>query len=190
MPRKPRPLTKAQVKDAADRAEGLVPPEPTIGRPTEYQPGFAKQAEKLCQHGLTDAEIGEFFGVSRTTITNWKGKHPEFIAALKSGKAQSDDRVERSLYQRAVGYSYETEKVFQYQGEVVRAQTIEHVPPDTTACIFWLKNRRQDAWRDVHRHEHGGVGEFDKLSDAELAQELRRQAAEAGLDEPAGGTQH
>jgi hypothetical protein len=28
-----------------------------------------------------------------------------------------------------------------------------HVPPDTTACIFWLKNRDPQHWRDVQQME-------------------------------------
>ena len=60
----------------------------------------------------------------------------------------ADDRVERSLYHRAVGYSFESEKIFHHQGEVVRVPIIEHVPPDVGAAMSWLKNRRPDKWRD------------------------------------------
>ena len=52
------------------------------------------------------------------------------------------------MFHKAVGYSFDSEKVFQFQGEVVRAKTREHVPPDTTAMIFWLKNRRPHDWRE------------------------------------------
>ena len=75
---------------------------------------------------------------------------------LKSGKEVADNRVERSLYNRAVGYTFDSEKVFQHQGEIVRAKTVEHVPPDTTAGIFWLKNRKPAEWRDKIEHQVGG----------------------------------
>lgn len=118
------------------------------GRPTDYKPEFAEQAKKLCELGATDADLADFFSVTDRTIYRWSAKHPEFCHALKAGKETADDRVERSLFHRAVGYSYDSEKVFQFQGAVVRADTKEHVPPDTTAAIFWLKNRRRDQWRD------------------------------------------
>ena len=189
--------TQEQIKDIADRAEGIKPAqaEPT-GRPTSYQPAFAAQAEKLCKLAATDAELADFFQVSTRTIYRWQNEFPEFCQSLKSGKAEADERVERSLYHRAVGYTFEAEKVFQYKGEIVRAETKEHVPPDTTACIFWLKNRRSQQWRDIHRLEHGQPGDFDRLSDDELHQQVLKEAKALGVPVPAmkangaNGTQH
>jgi hypothetical protein len=67
----------------------------------------------------------------------------------------ADARVERSLYSRAVGYSFNSEKVFcNKEGEVTRVPIVEHVPPDVTACIFWLKNRDPAHWRDAWQFEH------------------------------------
>lgn len=127
-----------------------------VGRPSLYRPEYAEQAEKRCEAGATDLELADFFEVSVRTIHNWKAEHPEFLHALRVGKAAADDRIERSLFNRAAGYSFDSEKVFQFQGEVVRAAIREHVPPDTAAAIFWLKNRRRDAWRDKQDHEHSG----------------------------------
>jgi hypothetical protein len=63
--------------------------------------------------------------------------------------------VERSLYSRAVGYSFNSEKIFcNKDGEVTRVPIIEHGPPDVTAQIFWLKNRKPTEWRDVQQMEH------------------------------------
>lgn len=118
------------------------------GRPSAYQKKFAKQAEELCMHGATDMELAEFFNVDVRTIYNWKHSHPDFFQALKVGKDALDDRVERSLYQRAVGYSFDSEKVFHFQGIITRAPVIEHVPPDPGAALSWLKNRRGDKWRE------------------------------------------
>ena len=154
------PLTPDEVAAAADRAEGIKPVQPegkhAGGRPAKYQEGFAKQAAKLCTLGATDEELADFFEVSIRTVANWKVRHPEFLQALKTGKDAADDRVERSLYQKAIGYSFDGEKVFQHQGAVVRAKTREHVPPDTTAAIFWLKNRRPEQWRDKVVNELSG----------------------------------
>ncbi|CDO34317.1 hypothetical protein [Novosphingobium sp. KN65.2] len=127
----------------------------TSGRPTAYREEFAVQAEKLCALGATDLELADFFQVDVRTIYRWKHTHDEFCQALKVGKDVLDDRVERSLYQRAVGYSFNSEKVFHFQGHITRAETIEHVPPDPGAALSWLKNRRGDKWRDKIEHEHG-----------------------------------
>lgn len=130
------------------------------GRPTKYKPEFAKQAEKLCALGATDMDLANFFEVSDRTINRWSVQHEEFCRSLKLGKDETDSRVERSLYHRAVGYSFESEKIVlvpigNNQGSSVeRVPIVEHVPPDTTAMIFWLKNRKPDAWRD--RIEHTG----------------------------------
>lgn len=125
-----------------------------VGRPTEYRKEFAGQAEKLCLLGATDYELADFFGVSTRTIYRWKNTNDEFCQAVKVGKEKSDERVERALFNRAVGYSYESEKVFQFQGQIVRADTIEHVPPDPGAAFNWLKNRRKNEWRDKQEIDH------------------------------------
>lgn len=129
------------------------------GRPTDYKPEYAEQAEKLCRLGATDAELADFFEVSDRTIYRWQSRHDEFCQALKAGKEFADERVERSLYHKAVGYSFDAEKVFQHQGEILRAPYREHIPPSDTAAIFWLKNRRKDDWRDKQHHEHTGKDE-------------------------------
>lgn len=126
------------------------------GRPTDYRPEYAGQAQKLCELGATDIEIADFFGVDVSTIYRWKHAQPEFCEAVCVGKEALDARVERSLYNRAVGYSFESEKVFNYQGEVVRAPIREHVPPDPSAALNWLKNRQPDKWRDKQEVEHSG----------------------------------
>lgn len=128
------------------------------GRPTSYKPAYAEQARKLCELGATDIELADFFEVNVATIYRWRHREPKFCEALKVGKDACDDRVERSLYNRAVGYTFESEKVFQFQGQIVRAETKEHVPPETGAAMSWLKNRRGDVWRDKQEVEHtGGV---------------------------------
>lgn len=127
-----------------------------IGRPATYVPAYADTAEKLSRLGATDMEIAEFFEVDVRTIYRWKVMYPDFCQALKAGKDAADDRVERSLYQRALGYSHPAVKLFQFEGSVVEAPYTEHYPPDTTAAIFWLKNRRRADWRDVHQVEGSG----------------------------------
>lgn len=120
------------------------------GRPSSYKPEYAKIAEKATRAGLTDKELADVFEVSERTIHRWKLDHEDFCQALSTGKKVADDRVERSLYQMAVGHEYEAVKIFMPAGaEVpVYAPYIERVAPVPSAAIFWLKNRRKDEWRD------------------------------------------
>jgi hypothetical protein len=161
------------------------------GRPTLYRPEYAQQAGKLCALGATDVEVADFFGVALATVKKWKNAHPEFVAALNAGKAEADDLVAKSLYQRARGYSHEAVKIMQYEGDVIREQYVEHYPPDTTACIFWLKNRRPHEWRDVHKIEHSGAIKTEReMSDDELvgiatAGSAGTAATTSGPQEPA-----
>src|SRR5262245_58650423 len=118
------------------------------GRKPTWNDAYLEQAKKLAALGATDADIADFFGVSARTVMSWKVAKPEFFHALKTAKEVADARVERRLYERALGYSVETEKIVVSRGTVIRVRTIEHYPPDTTAMIFWLKNRQPGKWRD------------------------------------------
>lgn len=181
MARRERPLTADEVKAA--RAEGKRPGKGP-GRPSGYQAAYAKQAEKLCALGATDMEIADFFETTVRTVYRWKHDHPEFCQALNVGKSAADERVTRSLYQRAIGYEQSAVKIFMPAGakEPVYAPFREHVHPDTTAAIFWLKNRRPDLWRDKHEHEHTGKdGEQLVVSDRDLAKAVAEILAD-GID--------
>lgn len=128
------------------------------GRPRSYKPEYVEQARKLCLLGATDVEVADFFEVTERTIHRWKLDFPEFCQALKLGKDEADDRVEKSLYRRALGYSHDAVKIFAdtKEGKEMVVPYVEHYPPDTTACIFWLKNRRKEEWRDKVSQEISG----------------------------------
>lgn len=130
-----------------------------MARPAKYQPEFAAQAAKLCLLGATDQEIADFFEIDVRTVYRWKHDHEEFCQALKGGKEVADERVERSLYQRAIGYEQDEVKIFMPGGasEPVYAPFRAKVAPDTTAAIFWLKNRRSGEWRDKTEQEQSGT---------------------------------
>lgn len=126
-----------------------------VARPSKYRPEFVEQATKLCKLGATDRELADFFKVSESTLNLWKLEHAEFSESLKRGKQEADERVEQSLYRRALGYSHDAVHVSNYQGAVTLTPIVEHYPPDTTACIFWLKNRQPEVWRDRFDVESG-----------------------------------
>lgn len=126
------------------------------GRPTDYDPDYDRQAAKLAELGATDQEVADFFEVDVRTIYRWKHDHEGFCQALKVGKDVADERVERSLYLKAIGYEQEEVKIFMPSGadEPVYAPFRAKIAPDTTAAIFWLKNRRSQDWRDKTEQVH------------------------------------
>lgn len=131
-----------------------------VGRPTSYQPAYAEQARKLCLLGATDEELADFFEVAVTTIDNWKKDQPEFLGALKSGKAAADAEIAESLYQRAKGYSHPDVHISNFQGAVTITPLTKHYPPDTAAAFIWLKNRRGKTWKDKQEVEHTASDEL------------------------------
>jgi len=131
----------------------------TVGRPTKYKAEYVKQAKKLCSLGATMANLADFFDVHIDTIYAWMSTHKPFSESIKVGKAPSDDRVEMSLYHRATGYSHPEEVIKVVGGEVVRIKTMKYYPPDSTACIYWTRNRRPDRWRQ-NPSEGGSSGDF------------------------------
>ena len=119
------------------------------GQPTRFRTEFTKQAVKLVRLGAKDIELADFFGVNISTLYRWKNTHKGFCDALKLSKEQTDARVERSLFERATGYERNAVKIFlNKDSKVIEAPFREFVPPDTTACIFWLKNRQPKRWRE------------------------------------------
>jgi len=157
---------------------------PVMGRPTVYKPEFVEQARAMCKLGATDVDLAEFFGVNVSTVVRWQSTHKDFCAAVKISKNHADDKIARSLYQKAKGYSYDAVKIFMPAGaeEPVIVPYVEHVPPDTTACIFWLKNRRPKEWRDQRNVEVNGELNLNAILGAilEASQEALAAPVEPG----------
>lgn len=109
-----------------------------MARPTKFSPDILDTAKELALQGKTDEEIAAALEVSRSTLALWKARHAEFSDALRSWKDEADDAIEHSLYRKALN-------------------------GDTTAAIFWLKNRRKEAWRDKHEVEHSANAEWVDL---------------------------
>lgn len=118
------------------------------GRPSKFSSALLKQVRFLAEKGCTDVEMASFFEVSEKTLNTWKKEHPDFMEALKVGKSIADDRVQNALFQRAVGFSHPDTYVSNHRGVVTLTPITKHLPPETTAAIFWLKNRRPAEWRD------------------------------------------
>lgn len=137
------------------------------GRPSKFDSINLKQVQRLVIKGFTDKEIADFLEINEDTLHEWKKKHPDFSESLKDWKIEADTKVERSLYDRALGFDYDEvtyEKsnvggmgIKLKDGEI---QALKHtdtyktkivtkkVLGDVTAQIFWLKNRKPKDWRD------------------------------------------
>lgn len=110
-------------------------------------------ARGLARRGLTMKEIAQELTVSQATLFNWMNDDPEFKEAIKQGKSLADACVEDSLYNRAMGMKvHETKTITTTDKNGVKHTRVEEsdkeLPPDVTACLFWLKNRRPNEWRD------------------------------------------
>lgn len=101
--------------------------------------------EGWARDGLTDDQIAKNIGINRDTLYRWKKAHSDISDALKKGKEVIDRQVENALLKRALGYIYEE---VTFEGDVEVKRVIKQVVPDTTAQIFWLKNRKPEDWRD------------------------------------------
>lgn len=113
------------------------------------EPDGLTRLEGWARDGLTDEQIAHNMGIAVGTLYEWKKGRPKICEALKRGKEVVDIEVENALLKRALGYEYTEKRIEKSEkdGEKI-VQTVKHVPPDTTAQIFWLKNRRPAQWRD------------------------------------------
>lgn len=113
------------------------------------EPDGLTKLEGWARDGLTEEQIAANCGVNVKTLWDWKSKFDPICNAIKKGKEVVDYEVENALLKRALGYEYQEERVEHSDKDGYKViQTIRHVPGDTTAQIFWLKNRRPEKWRD------------------------------------------
>ena len=119
---------------------------PKVGRPTRYDPKFGEQIVTIMGQGFSLVAAAAYIGVGRTTIYEWRDKHPEFRKLLELGAAKRQYILEESLLSAKEG-------------------------PVVTSRIFALKNASPD-WREKKEVEHSGsIGTMDltKLTDEQLA---------------------
>lgn len=108
----------------------------------------------FARNGYTDEDIAQKMGISAVTLYEWKKRFPQIAKALKKGKDVIDDEIEETLIKSAMGYSFDEVTKEPRQNETGEVELVvtkivrKHQPPNVTALIFWLKNRRRDSWRD------------------------------------------
>jgi len=117
-------------------------------RPSTYKPDYVAMARLLGAEGLTDRELAVELGVSRSTIFRWRAAHPDFAEATRLGKAVANERVERALYERAIGYEEEAVRVYFPAGatEAVIVRYQREVRPDVAAGLQWMRAREPAIW--------------------------------------------
>lgn len=127
--------------------------------------------EGWARDGLTNEQIAFNMGVARQTLNDWSKRFPVISDTLKRGKEVVDRKVENALYKNAIGYRYdEITKELSDSGELVVTKVVtKEVKPDTTAQIFWLKNRKPEMWRDRQQVEHSGETTHHIKNDNDLS---------------------
>ena len=117
----------------------------------------AQQFGRANPPGTRDDVLLALFALGESDLLGFEGSDfPKSVLVAFRRSEETDQRVERSLYMRAVGYSYDAVKIFMPAGAKapIYAPYVEHVVPDVTACIFWLKNRDPAHWRDAWQVDH------------------------------------
>lgn len=173
-----KPKTAKTTKVAAAPVDGT--PKRGRGRPSEYKPEYAEQITKLYLLGCTDEEVSDFFRVSKQTLYNWRQANPELLDSVKA-KLVADAEVAASAHKKATGYDYKMDKIVGRGDNAKVVTLIVHVPGDSTAQQFWLRNRHRRNWADTKQVEVGGPGEFDAMSPDELITYIRQQEEAIGL---------
>lgn len=142
-----------------------------------------ESARLLAKGGATNFEIRRALVIPESTFWLWSATNDAFRDAIMAKDAM-DNRIERTLAERASGYSYESEKIFSHQGRIIRAKTVEHVPPDVSAIALWLKNRRPNDWRDDKTVKlQGDLNVTNTQSERELALAMLALLREAEQEE-------
>ena len=167
---KPTPFV-AKLNDVTE-----VAPITSPGRPSEYNgEETCKLVKNMARAGLSHTMMARIFGIAPSTFSLWKAQHPAFLKALERGTEQVDKALETTAIQRALGYSYETEKAFQTG---VKMTVVETLPPEPSLLKFMLERRMPGEYREtkevVHTHNAGLL--FQKV--------LERMDAQAKLAPP------
>ena len=126
--------------------------------------------EGWARDGLTDEQIAANIGIGYSTLQTWKSKYQDIQDSLKKGKEVVDRQVENALLKRALGYQYDE---ITLEDGIETKRVTKEVIPDTTAQIFWLKNRKPDQWRDKQNLELSGTLETEKAKLDDLIRQMR-----------------
>ena len=119
------------------------------GRPSVYKPEYAEAARSFCAMGAINETLAAQFEVSRSTIDRWIAAIPDFREAVLQGREAADGAVVSALFARATGMERKMTRVFCHNGQPITVNYTVELPPDVRACMFWLRNRRPQQWREA-----------------------------------------
>lgn len=137
-----------KVKDKV-RAAADVILDNLAGRPSAWHDGFIHLVSQMTLVGANQTQVARLLGVAHDTISAWMRDKPGFSEAIKQARENADLEVEDALRKRALGFEHASEKIFcTKDGDIVRANCTVKYPPDSTAALFWLKNRHPVRWRE------------------------------------------
>lgn len=142
------PIAPADEEELMPGGVRMVIRRPGGGRPPKYRPEYARVAAAMVRRGATIAEIANAFGVANSTIYLWQQTYDEFMEGFSEISGSYDQRIERTLAERALGYTYDAVKIFNNKdvGTTIVPYR-EHVPPDITAIKLWLSQRKPEQWK-------------------------------------------
>jgi len=159
------------------------------GRPTKYNPKFHPKMGKLAAAtGKSDEEIAKELEITTSTLYLWKNKYPEFSEAIKVAKEDPNDLVEAALFKRAIGYTLTLKKEIAVSlgagmgSELQTAKVQTHIPPDTTAQIFFLTHRRPEKWPNKQNVNHSGELTINNLTPEERRARINALKAKDGAN--------
>lgn len=121
-----------------------------------FLPDYADQIRAIMMNGYDEDDISELFDISRKQMGIWKSQYPEFKKAVEFGYTDADAAVLNALFQTATGYTHDEEKLFMWDGEIIRGDTVKHYKPDVQAIKLWLTNRQRTNWSDRRETEVSG----------------------------------
>lgn len=158
----------------------------------KYQEWLTKEGllrlQGWARDGLTDEQIATNMGITRSTLYEWKNKYSDISDALKEGKEVVDRQVENALLKSALGYMYDEVTEERRDDELVVTKVVhKEVQPNTTAQIFWLKNRKRAEWRDRVENAitgaDGGAVKVETLTESDVDKRIKELESKLkGLD--------
>lgn len=160
---------------------------PGSGAPSKYDPEILPRVAKWARMGATVAELSDWLDIAQSTFHKWRHDHEAFAEAVKTGRLEADDRMQRSMFERGIGYTTTEEqavkiKVGKDEERVEIVEVQKHIPGDVGAQQFWMTNRRGDEWKHRRTFEHSGSIEHVSVDKAkqELLEFFASQPVDGG----------
>jgi len=136
-----------------------------------FLPDHLEQVRAIAMRGITEKQMADVLDIHPRQIKLWKKQYPTFKDAIEQGYTDADAAVLSAVYQSATGYTHDEEKIFQWDGDIIRADTQKHYKPDMAAAKLWLTNRQREHWKD--RQQVGVNGGTDDNAPIGLRDETR-----------------